>query len=276
MDQEQMIFWQQFSRTFFLTGPPMRPSAEDLANYWDIANEWIQKRGAPRVLLLGVTPELYNLPWPKDTDFLAVDGSRDMIDAVWPGPEDAIRCTDWLSLDLPEGSRDIVLCDGGLHLLRYPQAQHELIRLLRYTLSQDGICIFRLFVQPSARENPDAVIQDLLDRKIHSLDILKLRLSMSLQSEAGEGVELAQVYNKLVEAAPDLEKLAARIGWPAERILIFNYYRETKYSYYWLTLEQAMNMFCSNRGGFQAHRLQIPSYGLGGRCPTIGLQCCSR
>lgn len=254
----------------------MRPSAEDLSNYWDIANEWIQKRGAPRVLLLGVTPELYNLPWPKGTDFLAVDGSQDMIDAVWPGPEDIIRCANWLSLDLPEGSRDIVLCDGGLHLLSYPQGQHEIIRLLRRTLSHEGICIFRLFALPAQRENPDAVVQDLLDRQIGSLDIFKLRLSMSLQSKPGEGVELAQLYNKLVDTAPDLEKLAANIGWPAEHIKIFGYYRDIKYKYYWLTLEQTMDMFCMDPGGFQAHRLKIPSYNLGRRCPTIGMQRCSR
>jgi SAM-dependent methyltransferase len=253
----------------------MRPSSEDVANYWNAANDWIQMRGAPRVLLLGVTPELYNLPWPKGTDFMAVDSSQAMIDAVWPGPKDAVRCADWLSSDFPEGSRDIVLCDGGLHLLKHPQEQEELIRFIHHTLSHEGLCIFRLFASPAQKESPDVVIQDLVDGKIGSLDCLKLRLSMSLHKNAEEGVALAQVYDTLIKAVPDLEKLALKIGWPVECILAIKWYEGRKHRYYWVTVEEAIDLFCGYPGGFQLHQLRTAPYELGQRCPTIALQRCS-
>jgi len=273
LDQDQIASWERFSRTYFLTGPPMRPSAEDLANYWDLAGEWIKNRRIPRVLLLGVTPGLYNLPWPQGTEFLAADSSQAMIDTVWPGPRHAARCVDWLSMDLPQGSRDIVLCDGGLQLLKYPR-QRELIRLLHHVLSDDGLCIFRLFVLPSQRETPDAVIRDLWDGKIGGPIALRLRLAMSLQNDVREGVEFGQVYSKLMETVPDMEKFAVMMGWPVESTLTINSYKDLKYRYHLLTLEQTIDLFCLDPGGFQVQQLRTFSYELGQCCPTIALQCC--
>jgi hypothetical protein len=250
----------------------MRPVAQDLGYYWESASEWILKYGSPRVLLLGVTPELYCLPWPKGTDFLAVDRSRPMIENMWPGPREAVRCADWLDLDLPHGSRDIVLCDGGLHLLRYPQEQKNLIRLIRSVLSDQGLCIFRLFALPSRREPPDAVIEDLLEGKIKNNSILKMRLSMALIESPEEGVALGQVYRMVYQAAPDLVKLASQIGWTIEHTLTINNYKDLTSRFYFLSIEQATGLFCFDPGGFLVHRLQIPSYELGRRCPIIALK----
>jgi len=44
-----------------------------------------------------------------------VDRTQAMVDNLWPGPKQEAHCTDWLALTLPDGSRDLVLCDGGLH-----------------------------------------------------------------------------------------------------------------------------------------------------------------
>jgi hypothetical protein len=179
--------WPAAARQWQELGPPLRPAAEDINFCADGVREWVRSRGAPRVLLLGVTPELYRLPWPKGTDFLAADRTQAMIDHVWPGPKEAVRCTDWLALALPEGSRDIVLCDGGLPLLAYPEEQRRLPRLLRAVLSDQGLCILRLYVPPPQRESPDAVLRDLLEGRIANLNVLKLRLSMALMESAEAG-----------------------------------------------------------------------------------------
>jgi SAM-dependent methyltransferase len=267
--------WERFSRNYYLNVPPIRPSLEDLAYCWGIANEWIQKRGVPRVLLLGVTPGLYHLPWPKRTDLLAVDHTQAMIDAMWPGSKEAVLRADWVSMDLPKGSRDIVLCDGGLHLLDYPKGQHTLIRLLHRILSEEGLCIFRLFVLPSQRETPDVVIRDLLDGKISNLSILKLRLFMSMHEDAEDGVELGQVYDALIKAAPDLEALAVKIGWSKEHMLVINNYRGLKSIFHLLTLEQTIDLFCGDPGGFRVQRVLTPAYEPVRRCPTVALRRCS-
>ena len=227
------------------------------------------------MLLLGVTPELYSLPWPKETDFLAVDHTQAMIDAWWPGPKEAVLCADWLSMDLlPAGSRDIVLCDGGLHLLKHPQEQQRLVLVLRRILSDRGFCIFRLFVPPSPRELPDKVIEDLLAGRILDLNALKLRLTLSLQHSPDKGVALAQVHRAILDAAPDLEKLAEKIGWPVDHMLAINAYKGLNYRYYFPAVDQVIDLFCRAPGGFQYHGLQVPAYELGRYCPTIAMQCC--
>jgi hypothetical protein len=49
------------------------------------------------------------------------------------------------------------------------------VRLLAGALSEDGLCILRLYVPPVRRESPDAVFDDLLGGRIPNLNILKLR-----------------------------------------------------------------------------------------------------
>jgi hypothetical protein len=266
--------WPEMARQWQQVGPPLRPAPQDVAFCEDAVREWAANGGAPRVLLLGVTPELYRLPWPKGTDFLAVDRTQAMIDLVWPGPKEAAKCTDWLALALPDGSRDVVLCDGGLHLLAYPREQRQLARLLGGILSDQGLCILRLFVPPPQRESPDAVLEDLLAGRVPNLNVLKLRLWMSMLDGAEKGVELGAVWNAIHEAAPDPAELASRIGWPLEHMRVINAYRGSAVRYHFVTVDKALDMFCNSPGGFEVHSVRVPSYELGGQCPTVVLRRC--
>lgn len=270
--QDHLRLWERSSRTFHLLGPPLRPSGEDVSFYWEMVREWIEARGAPRVLLLGVTPELYRLPWPEGTDLVATDCSQAMIDTVWPGPKEAARCCDWLSLDLPEGSRDIVLCDGGLHLLSYPQGQKALIRTLHGILAAGGLCIFRLFAMPAEKETPEAVLRDLQDGNIKDTDTLRIRLLMALQDNPEAGVALGDVHRRLMEGIDNLEELQTMIGWTEEYMRPIHNFKGLRYRYYILRPEQVTDMFRADPGGFQVHRIFTPSCVLGDRFPTIGFK----
>jgi len=268
--------WSEMARYRRQVGPPLRPSAEDVGFCREALEEWVRQRGTPRVLLLGVTPELYRLPWPKGTDVRAVDRSQAMIDSDWPGPRQAVQCADWLTMSLPNASRDIALCDGGLHLIAHPEEQQRLVCILRNILSARGLCMLRLFVPPAQRESPEAVLGDLLDGKVASLNILKLRLGMSLLENASAGVELGMIWQTLHEAVPDLDALASKIGWTPEHMHAIQAYRGSKARYYFASVGQVSEMFCRTPGGFKVHSVKTPSYELGERCPTIVLQRCSR
>lgn len=257
-------------------GPPLRPVAEDLGFCWEAVEEWARHRGAPRVLILGVTPELYRLPWPKGTDVLAVDRTQAMIDSEWLGPRQAVQCADWLTLSLPNASRDIALCDGGLHLIAYPEDQQRLVCILRNLLADEGLCILRLFVPPAQRESPETVLGDLLDGKVTSLNILKLRLGMSLLESASAGVELGAIWRRFHKAVPDLEALASRIGWTPEHARAIEAYRGSKARYCFASVGQVSEMFCGAPGGFKVRSVKTPSYELGEQCPTLVLQRCRR
>jgi len=272
----QSRHWSQLAPKWPVVGPPLRPVAEDLGSCWDAVREWVRDHGAPRVLLLGVTPELYHLPWPEGTDLLAVDRTQAMIDKLWPGPRRQAHCADWLALTLPDGSRDLVLCDGGLHLLAYPQEQRRLAGLLRGVLSAEGLCILRLYVPPPQRESPDTVLEDFLAGRVSNLNVMKLRLGMALQESAAEGVELGAIWRAIHDAAGDLERLAERIGWPVDHMLAINTYRASAGRYHFVTVDQVGELFGGAPGGFEVRRLCVPSYELGERCPTIVLRRSAR
>ena len=268
--------WPGIAEHWRQIGPPLRPTEQDIQYCLDAAQGWIRRQGVPHVLLLGVTPELYRLPWPKGTDILAVDRSQAMIDAAWPGPKDAVRCMDWLAMELPDASRDLAFCDGGLHLLSYPEQQRRLARLLRNVLSDHGLCILRLYVPPPRCEPPQAVLDDLLKGAIPNVNVLKLRLAMSLLDDCARGVELGKVWQVLHQVAPDLNELASRIGWQPESMLSIEPYRGSKLRYYFVTVDQVKNMFCRNPGGFEMCRLCTPSYESGKQYPTIVFRRCPR
>ena len=257
--------WADIARQWKQVGPPLRPSEEDIRFCRDATRHF----RAPRVLILGVTPELYQLPWSPGADVIGADHTQAMIDCVWPGPRDAVVRADWTALPLEASSREIVLCDGGINLLSYPSDHEKLARCLRRLIAPGGLCILRLFVPPKERESPQAVLDDLLAGRVRNLNILKLRLGMALQRDVASGVELAAVWNALHAAAPDFEKLATKLRWPIEHLLSINTYRDCPKRYHFLSEEEVRQFFCDDPGGFEIDAIQFPSYELGERCPTV-------
>jgi len=264
--------WQDIARQWDRVGPPLRPSPQDVAFCVDAVRRRSGDNGPPRVLILGVTPELYSLPWPGGTDVLAVDYTPSMIEAVWPGPREAAICEDWTAMRLAAGSRDLVLCDGGIHLLAYPEGHRALVRKLRHVVAPGGLCVFRLFIPPPQRESHEAVLQDLLSGKIANVNVLKLRLAMALQEDAVRGVELHRVWEAVHQVAPDFDRLAGRLDWPIEHLLAFNTYRDCRIRYCFLSVAEVSHLFCGDPGVFRLDAVTAPTYELGERCPTVVLR----
>jgi SAM-dependent methyltransferase len=265
--------WSDIARRWEQVGSPLRPVDEDLTVSAALIDALTGKYGrAPRALILGVTAELYHLPWPAGTDLLAVDHTQAMIDSLWPGAPGTALCAAWQTMPLPDSSRDLVLCDGGATLLEYPREHRMLVANLRRILSPGGLCAFRLYVPPATREAPEAVLDDLLQGRIANLNVLKLRLGMAMQEHESEGVELAAVWRKLSEAAPDLRALAVRIGWDPEHLLAIETYRDCAFRYRFLRVETIQSLFTVDPGGFECLDLRYPRYALGERCPTIVLR----
>jgi SAM-dependent methyltransferase len=262
--------WAQMASHWAHVGPPLRPSPEDTALFQDIVQTWTRTNAAPRVLMLGVTPEIYQLAWPVGTDIIAVDRARSMIENIWPGSREAAICSDWLDMEPAEASRDMVFCDGGLCLLAYPSAHQRLANLLHTILAPGGLCILRLFVPPLQRETPGAVIEDLVTGKIANLNILKLRLWAALQDNTSDGVALADVWRIIKEAAGDLEAFAKTIGWPVEQMLTINAYRDMPTCYHLITADEVTEVFGAG-GAFRISDTRIPSYEYGDRCPILTL-----
>lgn len=267
-----MAHWLPLAAVWEQLGSPLRPAAEDERAYARLVQPWIEQHGPPRVLLLGVTPEMYRLPWPAGRDFVAVDRSAAMIEHVFPGRPGEVLQADWLELPLPAGSRDLAFCDGGLHLLDHPRGQQRLVENLHRVLAPGGLCAIRLYALPDVAETPTAVLTDLMDGHIPSLNVLKLRLGMALQPTPEAGVRLHDIWSELrnahVAASGEWSPLAQRLGWPLAHLQVIDAYRDSAAVYHFVPAQTVRELFCAE-GRFVFREMFTPSYPLGERCPIL-------
>jgi SAM-dependent methyltransferase len=256
--------WPKAAKFWPNIGPPLRPIHEDLQF---IRNELEIYSDTPlNALILGVTPEYYNLPWPKSSYVQALDCTAEMIDFVWPGPKENAILGDWRSIPLPSGQTDIVLCDGGLLLLDFPQGHEKMASELARILKPGGLAIFRIFTQPAEPESPGDVISDLMNHRIRDLNCLKIRLGNAMQENTDSGIELSKIWNMLRNNTSDWESLSKYLGWPLETLEAINAYQNNPAIYHFLTAEQADELFAKH--GLKCSQRFIPEYQMGLQCPT--------
>lgn len=256
--------WAQIATRWAHTGPPLRPSPDDLAEYRRAVAKFAGDRPV-KALVLGSTPEFREAPWPPGSDVVAVDRSAAMLGALWKGTG---LQGDWRSLPLADGTRDVALCDGGLHLLN-PAGQAQLVCELARVLRPGGIAVFRVFSPPREREEPGAVLDDLLHRRVSSLNALKMRLGMAMQRDIQAGVALDELWNAVHDAAPDFDALAATLGWTLDHIHAIDTYRNCLDTYHFVTIDAAVALFTQQPGGFAVENIHTPDYELGERCPIV-------
>lgn len=259
--------WGAMAEIWRQVGPPLRPSPEDQKLYWSFIHPWIAQLAEARVLILGVTPELFHLPWPKNCHLLACDRAREMIDNFWPGRPEQVLEADWRELPLPNESRDLVLCDGGLILLD-PAGQRALVDRLSQVLAPGGRGLLRLFALPEFAEAPEQVMEDLLARRIPSLNILKLRLGMALQESPEKGIAVHQLWKLLHATEPDWTCLAERVGWPVEHLRAIDAYHDSPACYRFPTVAGVEELFCGT-GQFVSLGRRTGKYPLAERCPVV-------
>jgi SAM-dependent methyltransferase len=210
--------WSRVSSMYRHYGPPLLPTAPDTA----LMLRSLQPFSAtpPRVLILGVTPALFHLPWPEATDLLAVDLNRDMIDHLWPGKKEQVLEGDWSRLPLEAASRDIVVTDGGLQLLSWPETAVSVLSEIRRVLVPSGRFAARLFVPPARRETPSDLLDRALAGAVANASEFKVRMWSAM--DEGAGVATEEVRRLLLERESDFERLAERTGWTASDVRLFD------------------------------------------------------
>ena len=264
--------WARHARQWSRVGPPLRPSPDDLAVAEAELRAWSATTGRrdSTLLVLGVTPELCSLATLETARGIAIDRSMDMIRAVWPGPlrsGDLALCGDWRRLPLAESSVDLVFADGCLSTLPFPAGYMEVCAELRRVLAANGRCVLRCFVQAETPEPLGLVLGDLASGGVGGFHAFKWRLAMALQPNAERGVVLADVWEALREAEPDLAALSRRIGWPIEVVSTIDAYRGIG-ARYWFPSANALRDLVTT-AGFTILDVVHPAYELGERCPTL-------
>lgn len=265
--------WPEVARNWKHISSPLRPSTEDVESYSQVINLWTQTHfeQTPRGLILGVTPELYALPWPDHAILRAADRTQAMIDYVWPGQPEAAIHGDWLDLDLPHASIDILLSDGGLSMLDYSGGQQALIHDTSRMLAPGGLAAFRLYVPPARKESVDHVFKALNEGTIPNLNCLKLRLGMAMQPSPEQGTALADVWEALREqAGSGWKELADRLGWHHEHLGVIDAYRHSQARYYFVSAEQTIALF--ENAGLTHVKSTYHKYEMGDQCPVVVFQ----
>ena len=210
----QHPYWKDLARRYNELTPPLRISDSERSVYQSLVANWSSSDHAPGVLVLGATPDFYHLPWPGQTQMLAVDRSQAMLSGVWPGTPAQTLCADWTSMELPSESRDIVLCDGGLSFFSYPEKLQTLLANIARILTPGGLFIVRLYVQSEPRETVAGVFQQFFEGRIANSQELKLRLWFALLEEPGNGVRLHDVWGRFDAACEELRVRGDLPDWP--------------------------------------------------------------
>lgn len=265
--------WERMAALWRLVGPPLRPAAADLAIFQDLADDLATSiRRPPRALVLGVTPELHGLRWPAGAQVRALDGSAQMIEAVWPGASDTATVGSWTAMPFEDGSFDLLLCDGGVGLLDHAAGQARLLAEARRVLAPGGLFAARLFAPQGRTGTMAEIFGDLDGGRIASLDALKLRLWGAMQRSAAEGVRPREVVARILEACGSWERLAQRQGWPVEHVRALELHRSNTACYHLIDAEEFVRMACGDEGGFAAAGTHRPDHAFGDCCPVVVLR----
>lgn len=264
--------WRGFAEAYANLGPPLAPCAEDRQFMEQAARNWAAGHPGERLmaLLLGVTPLLARMAWPAGAFLTAADRSHAMIGAIWPGDAASVRGAvqaDWLALPVRDRSLDLVLGDGLLNGLRYPEGYRALALAVRAVLKSGGILALRAFVRPLVSEDPRLVIAEIV--RSATFHQFKLRLLMAMQPSPEVGCDLSRVHRYWTACAIDRAALALQTGWRREEIDTIDRYRGLDEIYTFPTLEELRSLLAEF---FTERSVLLPSYPMAECCPTLVMQ----
>jgi SAM-dependent methyltransferase len=261
--------WERHARQWQRVGAPLRPSEEDGRLMMELANLLLVQSPRPRIVVMGVTPELVKLPWPDRSDLLALDHSAEMIARVWephPRIQSSVRQARWQAMPLENNSVDVVVGDGSLNVLPrledYAGLYAEVARVLR----PGGGLIVRCFVRPDVPEPMGEVVKAALNGQIQSFHALKWRVAMALGVGPDYSVAVSDIHAAFNRHFPDRNRLAELAGWAPETIDTIDAYQGAATRYTFPTLD-ALRIAAA--GLLDTKPPRYGGYELSGRCPTL-------
>jgi len=265
-------YWARIAALYAQMRPPLRPSGEDIRFYEETVGAYALRhpKQANRALLLGVTPDIAAMRWPLSFSLLGIDHSNEMVKGVWPGNVPGRRWAvngNWLSLPKRPSSCDIVIGDGSMNCLRYPDDQRAFAGSVRGVLKREGIFILRCFTQPVQQERPDQVLEDAMRGEIPTFTQFRFRLLMAMQPSTRAGVAVNDAYRFWTSHGARESLLLSRTDWESELDYI-EVYRDGGAVHTFPTLAEFRAKLSEF---FDEISVSFPTYYAGDRCPRLVL-----
>ena len=246
--------------------PPLLPSSADLA-----AHEAALALGSTplNVLMLGVTPAVYRLPWPPHSAIQAVDRSLPMIEHVWPGPVGSAEVGEWTHLPFPAERFDRVISDGGMTFLG-PASIDELRTEVARVLRPDGLFVTRVYVWNQS-ETLDRLIDDVERGALSTANEMRIRSWSALQTSLDVGIPLSTAFDALLARMGSIETLVERSGLAAEQFVPFLATAGSTLRYTMWPTHDIIAAWTSH-GDFEHVSTTIPGHQLGSLCPVLAFR----
>jgi SAM-dependent methyltransferase len=216
-----------------------------------------------RTLLLGVTPGIASL----GQDLTAVEGSRAMINRLWPGDGADRRAIvgDWTALPFEPGRFGSVIGDGALNSVAggLDSLVGEIARVLR----EGGIAAQRVFASHDDRESLATVHGDALGGRIGNVHALKWRIAMAIAEAPDYLVPVADILAAFNALFPDRHELESITGWHRSEIDTLDAYIGAWHSLCFPTRATLQELGAGRFASFGL--VESEGYPLAERCPLV-------
>jgi len=268
-----MTHWDQQAKKWEKIGPPLKPSSIDIQNHLSWIKTFNETFLHPlNVLILGVTPELINMPWPQKSTLYALDNNKKMLDLVLPKETSTIKPIgingDWLVSPFKNQSFDMVLGDGCFSLI-HQENYARLLKEIHRILKPNGMFIMRFFIRPSQNESLAMIHDDLKNGSLTNFHVFKFRIAMALHTDLSLGISLKKVWNCWHDYfKSDVLNLLKTLNWHDEEIDTINHYKDSDVHYTFPTQSEIEALLSQH---FIQKDLFIPGYYFGERFPTFKL-----
>ena len=258
MNKDQPAEWRNFPGVYNRLAPPLTPAPGDVERMREAISGHTD-----RALLLGVTPGIAML----GEKLVAVEGSRAMIDRLWPGdqPDRRALVGDWTALPFEAGRFGSVIGDGALNSVA--SGLDSLVDEIARVLRDGGIAAQRVFASPEDRESLDSVRDDALAGRIGNVHALKWRIAMAIAEAPDYLVPVADILATFNTMFPDRAELGSITGWDRSAIDTLDAYVGAWHSLCFPTRRVLQDMGASR---FAACRfVESEGYPLAERCPLV-------
>ncbi len=263
--------WASIARRYAAFESPFVPCLEDIEAFESaVATQADMRNGQGlRAVMLGVTPGIALMKWPRGSSLVGAEISSAVIDALWPGDIPGTReaiCASWFALPMRRKSCHIVVGDGSLNTCRFPGEVRALIRSIGELLAENGTLALRCYIRPHIQESVDAVFDALFSARGLSVDRFKMRLYLAMQRSAEEGVAVREAARLLDRYKRDNRTMREQLGWSNAAIEPFAHWRVSDAVYSFPTVEELRKVLGER---FDEVSISYPGYELGHCCPTL-------